>query len=351
MNRKAIVIGGGVAGMEAAATLTGLGVEVILIEKEDRLGGHVRNWDRLFPNFRKSEEILGPMENALNDGISVVLNAQVKEIRKNGKDFLVKLENGQEVSGRAILMATGYDLFNARRKEEYGYGIYDNVITSAELEDFLRKNRQPNVFTGIRSRRVGIIHCVGSRDEKAGNLYCSKLCCVTGVKQAIEIKQLMPEADIFCFYMDLRMFDRHFEELYYEAQQKWGIHFIRGRLSEAFENPDHSLLVKVEDTLTGLPLKMSVDLLILLVGFVPSAETKRLAAMMNLPAGDDGFLVPADEHLETNRSPIEGVFLAGAVKGPFSIPGTLADARSAALAVKAFLGKEEIQDTRKKEPG
>jgi heterodisulfide reductase subunit A len=247
------------------------------------------------------------------------------------------LHDGKELYCDALVIATGYEVFDARKKEEYGYGIYDNVITSADLEVFFKNNKRKNLFEGKTYKRVGIVHCVGSRDEKAGNLYCSKLCCVTGVKQAIEIKELMPDAEVFCFYMDLRMFDRHFEEMYYEAQEKWGIHFIRGRLSETTENLDHTLLVKLEDTLTGLPLKMKIDLLILLVGFVPSPETRRLAAMLGLKEGDDRFLCPADEHIIPNSTAIPGVFLAGTVIGPAGIANTITDARATALQVATYL--------------
>jgi heterodisulfide reductase subunit A len=337
MSKTAIIIGGGAAGMETAAQLARLGVEVDLIEKQPRLGGHLNNWDRLFPNRRFSSEVFEYLEKGMNDGISLHLNAEITGIRNPGGKFIVALSEDQELQADAIVIATGYEVFDARKKEEYGFGIYDNVITSVELEEFFRNNKQKNLLEGIASKRIGIVHCVGSRDEKAGNLYCSKLCCVTGVKQAIEIKELMPEAEIFCFYMDLRMFDRHFEEMYYEAQEKWGIQFIRGRLSEAAENKDHTLLIKVEDTLTGLPLKMKVDLLILLVGFVPSPETRRLAAMLGLKEGDDRFLCPADEHTITNSTAVPGVFLAGTVKGPAGIANTITDARATALQVATFL--------------
>jgi heterodisulfide reductase subunit A len=337
MNKKAIVIGGGVAGMETASQLAKLGIEVDLVEKQARLGGHLNSWDRLFPNRRDSQEVLDYLEKGVNTGISVHLDKEIETIRKNGTGFTISFQEGKELHSDALVLATGYEVFDARKKEEYGYGIYDNVITSVDLEEFFRKNRQKNLVEGIRLKRVGIVHCVGSRDEKAGNLYCSKLCCVTGVKQAIEIKELMPEAEVFCFYMDLRMFDRHFEEMYYEAQEKWGIQFIRGRLSEAAENPDRTLLLKVEDTLAGLPLKMNVDLLILLVGFVPSPETKRLATMAGLVPGEDGFLCPADEHTGTNSTSVPGVFLAGTVKGPSGIANTLTDARATALQVAAYL--------------
>jgi heterodisulfide reductase subunit A2 len=337
MNKKALIIGGGPAGMETAGQLLRLGIDVVLVEKETRLGGHLKNWDRLFPDRRDSAEVLKYLEERINSGISLFLNTTVHDIRRSGTTFTVVLSSGRDITVDALVLATGYEVFDARKKEEYGYGIYDNVITSAELEEFLRNNKQKNLLAGVKASRVGIIHCVGSRDEKAGNRYCSKLCCVTGVKQAIEIKERMPDSEIFCFYMDLRMYDRHFEEMYYEAQEKWGIRFIRGRLSEAAENPDHSILVKVEDTLTGLPLKMKVDLLILLVGMVPSPETMKLSAMLGLREGDDRFLSPADEHFLANSTDQPGVFLAGTLKGPASIASTITDARAAALQVAGYL--------------
>lgn len=337
MKGPAVIIGGGVAGMEAASRLASEGNEVILIERSDRLGGHLRQWDRLFPSRRPGSEVLHYLETGMNDAISVHLNTEIAEIHKNNGGFRLTATDGTAFDAGAILLSTGYSLFDARKKEEYGYGIYDNVITSADLEEFFSKNRQENFLKGVQVKRVGIVHCVGSRDEKVGNLYCSKVCCITGVKQAIEIKELLPEAEIFCFYMDLRMYDRHFEEMYYEAQQKWGIQFIRGRLSEAAENPDHSLVVKVEDTLSGLPLKLTVDVLILLVGFTPSPETKKYADMLGLPVGDDGFVLPKDVHIASNTTEVPGVFIAGAVKGPVCIENTITDARAAAGEINNYL--------------
>jgi heterodisulfide reductase subunit A len=337
MSKSAIIIGGGTAGMETAFQLARLGIEVDLVEKQSRLGGHLNNWDRLFPNRRNSKDVYEYLEQGMNDAISLHLNAEIDIIRHESERFTVELKDGLKLNSGALVIATGYEVFDAGRKEEYGYGIYDNVITSVELEEIFRNNKQKTFFEELTPNRIGIIHCVGSRDEKAGNLYCSKLCCVTGVKQAIEIKEMKPDAEVFCFYMDLRMSDRYFEEMYFEAQEKWGVQFIRGRLSEASENQDHSLLIKLEDTLTGLPLKMNVGLLILLVGFVPSPETRRLAAMLGLKEGDDKFLCPADEHTLTNSTTIPGVFLSGTVKGPAGIASTIADARATALQVATYL--------------
>lgn len=334
MTKRVIVVGAGVAGITAASSLAEMGVSVSLLEKENQIGGHVSQWDRLFPSRRKSVEVLSFLVEGLNN-VETYLRTSIKRIRHDG-EFIVTLDNQNEIRGDALLLATGYDLFDAFRKEEYGYGIYDNVITSAELEGMFRLGSKP-LFNGKPPRRVAFVHCVGSRDEKAGNLYCSKVCCVTGVKQAIEIKEMFPETDVFNFYMDLRMFDRHFEEMYYEAQRDWGINFIRGRVSECAENPDGSVVVKLEDTLTARPLRITVDLLVLLVGMVPSSGTAELIHMLDIPAGDDRFALPADEHTLANHTSAEGVFIAGAMKGPSCITTTIADGRAAALQAAAYL--------------
>ncbi len=337
MTKKILIIGGGISGMTAATALSEAGMEVELFEKEIHLGGHVHLWDRLFPTLRPSSEVTGYMEHKINSKISIHYQTVIKNIIRNTQGFTIILEHEENISGEVIILATGYELFDARRKEEYGYGIYDNVITSAELEDRFKRKVNITTTNGEAPKRIAFIHCVGSRDEKVGNLYCSKVCCVTGVKQAIELKEMLPTSEIFCFYMDLRMFDRNFEELYFEAQKKWGINFIRGRLSECAENPDHSIVMKTEDTLTGRPLKMTVDLMILLVGFVPSSETLRFSKMLGLETGTDGFLKPEDEHILNNTTNVPGIFIAGAVKGPSCIVDNIADARSTALQVISYL--------------
>jgi len=337
MAKKVLVIGGGIAGMTATASLAESGVHVDLLEKDDHLGGHVQRWDKLFPSLRPGKEVTDFFQNKIDDRVQVHMNVNIRDISRMDDEFILSLDNGEKIKGNAIILATGYELFDAARKEEYGYGIYDNVITSAELEDRFKTSGKITTSNGEVPARVAFIHCVGSRDEKVGNLYCSKVCCVTGVKQAIEIKELLPSAEVFCFYMDLRMFDRNFEELYFEAQQKWGINFIRGRLSECAENPDHSIVLKTEDTLTGRPLKMTVDLMVLLIGFIPSPETRRISGMLGLQSGNDGFLKPEDEHIQDNITAIPGVFISGAVKGPACIVNTVADARATVLQVAAYL--------------
>lgn len=142
--------------------------------------------------------------------------------------------------------------------------------------------------------------------------------------------------------MDLRMYGMHFEALYKQAQEKYNINFIRGRLSEACENIDKSVLIKAEDTLSGRPLKMNVDLLVLMVGFVPSEGTKEIGRMLGLEYGVNRFFKTCDQHTLTNVSNIPGVFFAGACTAPKTITNTVTDARAAAATIATWLEDKEI---------
>ena len=190
---------------------------------------------------------------------------------------------------------------------------------------------------GSRPRRIAFLHCVGSRDEKVCQSHCSKVCCVTGVKQAMEMKELFPEADVFNFYMDIRMFGPGYEEMYRRAQQDYNIHFVRGRISEASPTIEGRIQIKAEDTLTGRPLKMSVDMLVLLVGMRANDDNGRLAARTGLRQAPSGFMEPRDRFLGSAGSGVEGIFYAGAVTAPKNLGESLCDGAAAALAVRDYL--------------
>jgi len=332
-----VIIGGGPAGLEAADNLQTLGYDVTILEKESAIGGKVINWHQLFPDRMAAKDVMAHLTNKLSSNVRVVTNANITEIVTGNGKYKIFFNQNQIIEAEAILITVGYDLFDARIKEEYGYGIYDNVITSVELEKMFCQNKPILTQQGKVPERIAFIHCVGSRDEKAGIEYCSSVCCVTGVKQAIEIKELLPKTDVMMFYMDLRMHGRYYEDLYLEAQQKHHIQFIRGRLSEAAENPDGSLTLKADDTLAGSPIKVKADLMILLVGFSPSACNNKLSKMLNIELGNDGFFSPCNTHIDTNSAHTSGIFVAGTCTGPKSLEYTLADARSAALKVHKYL--------------
>jgi heterodisulfide reductase subunit A len=333
------IIGGGVAGLEAAAKLSKFGHAVTIIEKSDRLGGRLNQWHALFPARKPSEPLLLQLKAHIKEDVNAVMNASVSAIEKNDDGFAITMNNNRMITANAVLLTTGFDIFEAERKEEYGYGIYDNVITSVELEQIFQSGKPLRTAGGNVPSRVGFIHCVGSRDEKAGNLHCSKVCCVTAVKQAIEVREMLPETEVFLYYMDLRMFGRHFEELYKEAQFKHGIQFIRARLSEAFENPDGSLQIRIEDTLLAKPLKMKLDMMVLMVGIQPQRKAGNIIDIIGLERDEDGFVKQDDQYGSPFKTKIPGLFLAGAVTGPKTIEETLIEARAVAAEMSGYLSR------------
>ena len=337
VKREVVIIGGGAAGMEAAGQLAREGCLVTLIEKESKTGGHVKDWYHLFPDRRDSTEVIQYLDNKIDHkNITLQTGTIVESLKKQHGLFVIQTSDGDEIKSDAIILATGFDLFRSERKEEYGYGIYDNVITSAELELMFRKG-EVRRHNGEIPEKIGIVHCVGSRDEKVGNLYCSKLCCVTAVKQAMEIKKHIENARVFCFYMDMRMGGALYEELYRESQEQYGINYIRGKVSEVSENIDNKLVVKVEDTLAGRPLKMELDMLVLMAGMEMSESGGRIAESSGLLTGVNRFFSPADHHFGSNRSNIKGVFYAGTCTAPMNITETISHARAAVADVIDYL--------------
>jgi len=333
MKKEVVVVGGGVAGMETAGQLADAGFNVSLVEKEKVTGGHLNDWYKLFPDRRDSSEVKNYLDNRIaSKDIRILTNSSiVKLIRKKGNISLVTHE-GAELIADAVVIATGFDLFKSARKEEYGYGIYDNVISSADLEIMFR-NGKIALLNGKSPSTIGIVHCVGSRDEKVGNFYCSKLCCVTAVKQAIEIREHLPESKVFCFYMDMRMGGAHYEELYREAQEVWGVNFIRGKVSEASESFNNKLVIKVEDTLAGRPLKIELEMLVLMAGMEMSESGGKIASASGLQTGENRFFSPVDHHYANNISNLKGVFYAGTCTAPMNITETISHARAAAAEV------------------
>ena len=334
MNGNIVIIGGGIAGMEAARALLALGHTPILIEKEKQLGGHVASWHKLFPDMSSAKDLVQRLRNEIV-AANIFCDSKVISLNRLAEGYILKLSNGVTVNASAILIASGFTLFDARRKEEYGYGVYDHVITNSDLEAWFSGGSDERIPS--EPEAVGFVHCVGSRDLKACNGQCSKVCCTTAIKQAIELKERFPSAKIYCFYMDLRLFGKKYEDFYVNAQRDYGIQFIRGRVSEVSETLDSRLQVKAEDTLSGKPLKANLDLLVLMSGIVRGDSIQDVSSMAGIETDSDGFLRSVDNEYSVIESNRPGIYFAGACTGPKTVPETVAEARSAALAIHSYL--------------
>ena len=333
------VIGGGPAGVEAASVLAAHGCNVLLFEAQSDLGHNIANKFKLFPDFSNATDLIAQLNaKASEQGISLFKSTEIINIeqQQNRWKLTDNADHGYEAD--AVLLTTGYEVFDARRKEELGYGIYPGVVTSIDLEHMLKNQKILNII-GDPASRVTFLQCVGSRDEKVGNNYCSKVCCVTAVKQAIETRKVLPDAEIFLFYMDLRMWGQGFEELYLKAQEEYNVRFVRGRISEAAATFDGRIQIKAEDTLVGQQVRFSTDLLVLMVGMEASCGTQKLSKIFGI-SNEYGFAQSINQHLGDNRTTHEGLFLAGACKRPLCITDSIADARSAAMEILRYLNKQ-----------
>lgn len=321
-----IVIGAGVAGLSAAKSLRNMGLSVVVMEKADTIGGHVAQWHKCFPFDMTGEQIVDGLR---AEGVEIRTGISVDDIRRDGRVFRVA-----DVEARAVVVATGFDLFNAQLKEELGYGVYPRVLTSADLEECFRMGRMPFDVSDADSPRFAVVHCVGSRDLKCAATHCSKVCCMAGVKAAIELKRLYPTAQVTNYYMDLRMFDMHYEELYHTAQTLFNVQFVRGRISEVSMGNQGRVKLKSEDTLLGIPLSDRVHGVVLMIGMragsAPMVDGQPMASLHS------GFVSTAD-HLNASLTPDEGIFVCGACKGPRTITESIAEGRAAAVSVVEYL--------------
>ena len=331
-----IIVGGGFAGMQSALTLKQLGVSVVLFERGDKLGGHVRNWHTLFPDMTPAKEVLSTIVEKVKDAkIEVRYNSEVVLI----KDKSVTLASGEVFSAKAIIVCSGYKLFDARLKQEYGYGIYDRVVTSADLEQAFNEGRLEEIAGGKNPKNIAFVHCVGSRDEQVRQEHCSRVCCVTGVKQAIKVRKMFPNCEVYNFYMDIRMFGAGYEEMYRTAQQEHHVHFIRGRVSEVTPTQSGSVMIKTEDTLLSRPMVISADLLVLMIGMCAEDNNASFAQNSNMKLRKSGFMMPKNSFELSNYTDEEGVFIAGCASAPQNISETMNSASNSALEVLKYINR------------
>ncbi|HSJ55335.1 MAG TPA: CoB--CoM heterodisulfide reductase iron-sulfur subunit A family protein, partial [Anaerolineae bacterium] len=361
--KRAVVVGGGIAGLQAALDVADAGYPVVLVEKADHLGGRMAELSGLYLNLDGARDHLGAKVEAVanHPNIQVLTRAEVVEAGGYVGNFVVKVEQRDEGSSPvpftfdagAIVVATGYDLYDKGKLGEYGGGRYPDVIDGLQLEEMLRPDgptggqiRRPS--DGQVPREIAWIQCAGSRDPELHMPYCSKVCCMYVAKQAIAFKQQVPDGQATVFYIDIRSQGKGYEEFVQRAMEEHDVLYIRGKASKVWQeggaggDGPGQVVVWGVDTLTGLPVEVQADLVVLATATVPRAGAQELGQRLHASTDEHGFFNEAHPKLRPVESLTAGVYLAGAAQFPKDIPETVAQASGAAAKVLGLFSQRKM---------
>lgn len=431
-----LVVGGGIAGIQAALELADAGYPVYMVEREPSIGGHMAQFDKTFPTLDCAACILTPKMVSVGShpNITLLTWSEVRQVEGYVGNFTVTIQkkaryvNDEFCTGCAIcqekcpkkvideiyeaglgyrkaiytpfpqavpkypvidrqnciyfqkgtckacekfcptnaidftqedelvtvnvgniILATGYDLFDARRVSQYGYGRLANVFTSLEFERLSNAAGPTNGDIVLRDgvtvpKTVGIVHCVGSRDRNFNN-YCSVICCMQGLKFA-HIVHERTGATVYNFYIDMRTAYKAYDEFYQRVLEE-GTLFVRGKVAEITDaarlpGEEGKLIIQVEDTLAGKQRRIPVDMVILSSGLEPRSDAKDLAKLFGISCSADGWLIEKHPKLDPVATMTEGIFIAGSVQGPKDIPTSVAQGAAAAARVLGRIQQGEI---------
>jgi heterodisulfide reductase subunit A len=438
---RAMVVGGGIAGIQAALTLADAGKDVILVEREPSIGGHMAMFDKTFPTLDCAACILTPKMTAvkLHPNIKLLTYSTVESVEGSVGNYHVKVrrrpryideslcvgcmlciegcvftrarfpnpfdqglgsrkpvwvpfaqavppipvidsetcleiargkckqgcveacgernairfdqkEEIEEYDVGAIIIATGFKAFDPTVIPYYGYGKFPEVYTSLEVERLLNAGGPTagklTLRDGSTPRRVGIIHCVGSRDANY-HPYCSRVCCMYALKLAHLVRE-KTEAEVYNCYIDIRTPGKGFEEFYTRVQNE-GVHFIRGKVADITRAQgngaaaDGRLTMHVDDTLLGKIRKLDVDMVILAVALVPQTDANDVRRAFGISCSAEGFFLEKHPKLAPVNTANDGVFLAGACQSAKDIPDTVAQADAAAAKALALIDAGQIE--------
>ncbi len=438
---RVMVVGGGIAGIQAALTLAEAGREVILVEREPSIGGHMAMFDKTFPTLDCAACILTPKMTAvkLHPNIKMRTYSTVESVEGSVGNFRVKVrrrpryidedlcvgcmqcidncvftqakfsnafdqglgqrkpvwipfpqavppvpvvdpevclqlargkckqgcveacgernafrfdqqERIEEYEVGTIIVATGFKAFDPSVIPYYGYGKYPNVYTSLEVERLLNAGGPTAgklvLRDGSTPQRVGIVHCVGSRDANY-HPYCSRVCCMYALKLAHLVRE-KTEAQVYNCYIDIRAPGKGFEEFYNRVQNE-GVQFIRGKVADITPvagqgtTAEGGLIMQVDDTLLGTIRQINVDMVILAVALEPQADTNEVRRTFGISCSAEGFFLEKHPKLAPVNTANDGVLVAGACQGAKDIPDTVAQADAAAAKALALIDAGQIE--------
>jgi heterodisulfide reductase subunit A len=338
---RIVVIGGGPAGLSAGIAAAEMGAPVTVVERAAVLGGRPiqENYASITPHLEDAETVMGRMIARLEAAGDVEVLRSSEVVHVAGEDpmqLTIRTPEGERIQvASAVIVATGFTHFDPGRETQlYGYYEFPDVIALQDLEAMLKEGKVVRPSNGEPPARVCFVQCVGSRDRQIGNEYCSKVCCGVASKEAIEVRQALPDSEVFIFYIDMRMYGYWERQLYWPAQEQHHVQYVKGIVTEVLPR-DGRLLVRGEDTTMGRPMETLFDLVVLSVGMEPSPGTRKIAGILGLAQNRYGFIEAQDPPLDTVGTSRPGVFAAGACLGPSDLEdcassGGLAAARAVA---------------------
>jgi len=430
--KRALVVGGGIAGIQAALNIANSGYEVVLVEKEPSIGGRMAQFSETFPTLDCAQCILTPkmVDVASNENIKLLTYSEVVDVSGSVGNFKVKIkkkaksvdyekctgcgicvekcpvkvpnefdrgmserkaiytqfpqavpnkpvidrenctyfqkgkcrlcervcpfgaidfEQEDEVIEEevgAIVLATGYELYDVSNMGEYGGGELEDVIDGLTFERLLSSSgptsgevRRPS--DGKVPKTVVFVKCVGSRDPEHHFPYCSKVCCMYTTKHAMLYKHRVPDGKAYIFYMDVRTAGKGYEEFYQRAQEEDGVVYLRGKVSKIYKS-DGKLIVDGFDTLTGRKVQVEADMVVLAMAIRPSSGAEKLFNLLKVSTDANGFLTEAHPKLRPVESLTAGIFLVGCAQGPKDIPDSVSQANAAASMISVMFSQDYL---------
>jgi heterodisulfide reductase subunit A len=340
VTQSALVIGGGIAGMQAALDVSAQGIPTYLVEKEERLGGRLNELHTLSPIRERASDILDrKMAEIQASRITVFTDSEIHNIEGFVGNFDVTVKSG--IKGKkekthtlkmgAIIIAIGSEILDPEGR--FGYGKYANIITNLELERHLKQGKfekGPGAFT--------FILCVGAR-EKEGYTGCSRYCCQVAMKQALVLRDLGHQVNML--YRDIRTFGKGAEELYREASRQ-GVCFIRYDSERQPQIIEDAKAITVYDTLLQQDITFDTDYIILVVPMTHPQDGEKFQEMLKIPRGPHGFFLEQHPKLAPLQTNTEGIFLCGTAQGPKNVTDTITQASGAASQAIALLSKKQL---------
>ncbi|MCX5884813.1 MAG: CoB--CoM heterodisulfide reductase iron-sulfur subunit A family protein [Proteobacteria bacterium] len=349
ITKRALVVGGGIAGMQAATDIAKGGYEVILVERSPALGGHAQQLSGTFPSMELVQCMINPQVTEVmnHPKITLYTSAEVEEVGGYVGNFKVKIKKGEafiEEEVGTIVVATGYDLYPKEKITEYESD--PDVIDGLQFERILSPTgptrgeiRRPS--DGKVPKEIVFIQCVGSRDPENHLPYCSRVCCMYTAKQAALYKKKVPDGQVYISYMDIRSDAKGCEEFIQELTEKERIVYLRGRVSRVFREGE-KLRVYGVDTLSGKMIDMKADLVVLATAMVASSGAKDLSRKLNIISDEYGFMSEAHIKLRPVETLTAGIYLAGTAQAPRDITDTISSASGAASKVLSLFSRKEL---------